>query len=388
MIKILQKLPAGRARYAAWIFFLILALPRFASAHRSSDSYVSLVIAGESANIEIEIALTDLEVVLALDADHNGVIVWSELQQKEDGLKSYVTSHIALTTSGTPIPLELQELVPGNHPSGAYAVLKYAARIPTDTQEVTLRYQLLFEHDPQHRGLLTYTKNGETALRVLGPDKPVITLQLHELQKNSVETSIEFVHEGIWHIWLGYDHVLFLLSLLFPAVLVRERGGWHGVSNFGSAFWKIFGIVTSFTLAHTLTLAAATFGLVEIPSRIVESLIAASVCIAALNNLFPIIRREYIITFVFGLVHGLGFASVLSEMQLSGSNLVPGLLGFNLGVELGQLAIVFAVMPVAFFLRDTTLYRRAILQGGSCAVIIVASTWFVERAFDVQILGF
>ena len=145
--------------------------------------------------------------------------------------------------------------------------------------------------------------------------------------------------------------------------------------------------MTAFTAAHSVTLSLATLGFVELPSRWVESAIAASVVLAALNNLWPIAdSRLWVAAFGFGLVHGLGFASVLRDLGLSGGSLWPSLLGFNLGVEAGQLAIVAAFLPLAFVLRGSLFYRRYAVGAGSIAIALVATVWLVERSLDVRIV--
>jgi hypothetical protein len=144
-------------------------------------------------------------------------------------------------------------------------------------------------------------------------------------------------------------------------------------------------VVTAFTLAHSLTLTLASLHLVALPSRWVESAIAASVALAALNNLVPLFpERRPEVAFGFGLVHGLGFAGVLAGLGLPGSSLALGLFGFNAGVEIGQLALVAAFLPLAFLLRSTRLYRW-IVSGGSALIVAVAMLWLVERAFDMKL---
>ena len=140
-------------------------------------------------------------------------------------------------------------------------------------------------------------------------------------------------------------------------------------------------VVTAFTAAHSITLCLAALGLVSLPSRWVESAIAASVVLAALNNLWPLVDgRRWAVAFGFGLVHGFGFASVLADLGLPSDALATALVGFNLGVELGQLAIVAAFLPLAFVLRGTLAYRRVAFPLGSLAIAGVALVWLVERA--------
>jgi hypothetical protein len=141
-------------------------------------------------------------------------------------------------------------------------------------------------------------------------------------------------------------------------------------------------------VAHSITLSLAALGLVSLPSRLVESAIAFSVVLAALNNLKPVVnQRRWLIAFVFGLIHGFGFASVLAELGLPADTLVLSLVGFNVGVEAGQLAIVAVFLPVAFWLRNTGLYRQGVFVGGSLLTLLIALVWLAERALDLKLLG-
>jgi hypothetical protein len=160
------------------------------------------------------------------------------------------------------------------------------------------------------------------------------------------------------------------------------------VDDFRAAFWDVFRIVTSFTLAHSITLSLAALHVVSLPSRLVESAIAASVLVAALNNLRPVVQsRRWAVAFGFGLIHGFGFASVLAELGLPNDALLLALVGFNLGVELGQLAIVALFLPLAYSLRRGAFYRRVVMAAGSLAIAGVAAIWLLERAFGLSLLS-
>ena len=127
----------------------------------------------------------------------------------------------------------------------------------------------------------------------------------------------------------------------------------------------------------------------DVTDQWVEATIALSIIITAINNLFPLLRlKGWVIAFTFGLVHGFGFANVLMDLGLSSTALAVSLLGFNVGVELGQMAIVLVFLPVAYLLRDTTFYRRAVLQFGSIIIALIAGIWMYERLFNVEIIGF
>ena len=149
-------------------------------------------------------------------------------------------------------------------------------------------------------------------------------------------------------------------------------------------WYETLKVVTAFTLAHSITLSLAALQVISLPSRLVESVIAASVVLAALNNLRGTVdKRRWVMAFAFGLIHGFGFASVLADLGLPQGALVLALVGFNLGVELGQLAIVAVFLPLAFWLRTTRFYRVGVLTGGSIIVALLASWWFLQRVFDL-----
>lgn len=139
--------------------------------------------------------------------------------------------------------------------------------------------------------------------------------------------------------------------------------------------------MSAFTVSHSITLTLAALGVVGVPSRLVESGIALSVLLAALNNVWPqVTRRAWMLAFFFGLVHGFGFASVLNDLGLPRDALAISLAGFNIGVEIGQLAVVLALVPLIFLLRERRFYRPLVLVGGSGAIAVVAALWFLQRA--------
>ena len=181
---------------------------------------------------------------------------------------------------------------------------------------------------------------------------------------------LEYIPIGFEHILpRGLDHILFVLGLFFLAARLRLL------------LWQI----SAFTLAHTVTLALGVFGYVNLPGAIVEPIIAASIVYVAVENILTdgLNRRRCLVVFGFGLLHGLGFASVLKEFGVPEQNFVPALLGFNLGVELGQLTVVLAAfLLVGLWFRGTTWYRSVIATPASVAIGLMGAWWFVERVFS------
>ena len=245
---------------------------------------------------------------------------------------------------------------------------------------------LLFDVDPLHRGLLRLEDQGGTYTAVFSPDHETWQLEAHLVPLG--RQFLNFFQTGVWHIWTGFDHILFLCALLLPAVLELRGGRWQAVATFRQAFLDVIGIVTAFTIAHSITLSLAVLGFIALPSRLIESTIAASVVVAALNNLYPLIeKRLWVVAFVFGLVHGLGFANVLTDLALPKSALAISLVSFNLGVEAGQLAIVATFLPLAYLSRRSWLYPRLALGAGSLSIAAVASVWLIERSLDIGVFS-
>ncbi|AEG93222.1 HupE/UreJ family protein [Ramlibacter tataouinensis] len=359
-----------------------------ALAHKPSDSYLS-VQAGEDRStltIRWDIALRDLDYVLQLDRDGNGELTWGEVRSREADIQRLASGRLSFVANGQPCPWsDAAPLQLDRHSDGTYAVLGFAAQCGPLAQGLTLRYSLLFDVDPTHRGLVQWRAPGEEQPQplVFAVDSAEQPLSLEA--PSAWETLRQYVWEGVWHIWIGFDHILFLLALLLPAVLRRQDGRWQPVDSLRAALVDVVKVVTAFTLAHSITLSLAALGLVSLPSRLVESVIAASVVVAALANLRGgrASRRRWLMAFIFGLIHGFGFASVLADLGLPQNALVLALVGFNVGVELGQLAIVAVFLPLAFALRRTGFYRVGVLQVGSLLIALVALWWFVERAFDL-----
>lgn len=358
-----------------------------AYAHKPSDSYLNFSVNGNTVAGQWDIALRDLDFAIGLDANGDAAITWGEVRAKISEIDAYAISRLTLQSAGKSCPITMTDHLIDDHTDGAYVVLRFNAVCIGPIKTLQARYGLFFDVDPLHKGLLQLQYKGTSRTAIFSPDRALQQFSLAEPSLFGQFT--DYAREGVWHIWVGFDHILFLLALLLPAVLVRQRGRWEAVSAFKPAFWSVLKVVSAFTLAHSITLTLAALGVISLPSRWVESTIAASVVIAALNNIYPLFReRRWMMAFTFGLVHGFGFASVLTDLGLPKGALVLALVGFNLGVEIGQMAIVAVFLPVAFYLRRSVLYRRVIFFGGSIVIALLATGWLVERVFDMKFLPF
>lgn len=364
------------------LVWLLLTVPAWA--HKPSDSYLSLSVQHDHIEGQWDIALRDLDNAIGLDSDGDGQLTWGEVRNKHDEIRAYALFRLALSADQQACTTQILEQLIDHHTDGAYAVLRFHADCGRAIEQLGVEYRLLFDIDAQHKGLLRLTQDGQTSTAIFSQDSPSQEFSLAE--RSRWNESIQFIYEGIWHIWLGFDHVLFLLALLLPAVLVRMDGRWQAAGEFSSVCWNVVSIVTAFTVAHSLTLSLAALDVVRLPSRLVESTIAASVVLAGLGNLYPMMTsRRWMVAFGFGLIHGFGFAAVLTDLGLPQRSLLMSLVSFNVGVEVGQLAIVSVFLPLAYLLRRSWSYPRLVLTGGSLAVIAIALVWFTERAFDLQL---
>ena len=359
---------------------LLLALP--AQAHKPSDSYLSIKVKGEQVTGQWDIALRDLDFALNLDQDGNGELTWDEVRSQHGPIAAYALGRLELSNGEAACTLTPGQQLVDNHTDGAYTVLRFSAVCPGTLTGLGIGYRLFAELDPQHKGLLKLSSDGATSTAIFSPDTARQVLSLRAPSK--LTQFVDYVKHGVWHIWIGFDHILFLLSLLLPAVLIPRAA--QPDQSFRAAFIDVLKVVTAFTLAHSITLTLASMHVLALPSRWVESAIAASVVVAALNNIFPLFRgKRPHAAFVFGLIHGFGFASVLADLGLPQGAMALSLAGFNIGVELGQLAIVAVFLPLAFLTRRTWFYKQ-LMTTGSAAIALIAAVWLFERAFDMKVL--
>ena len=377
-----------------------IAMP--ASAHKASDAYLTLAVQGPQISQRLDIALRDLDRELALDANDDGQLQWGEVRDRWDAIETLADAGVQLQADGQACRLTSRRApVLDDHSDGRYAVLQRLWICAAPVRKLTVHYTLFQRSDATHRGIAHITSKRGAAndsaaaavqappqTAVLVPGEPAAVFALQAGAASGPGGFIGFVAEGVHHILTGFDHLLFLLALLLPAVLVRGPQGWRAAPALKPVLWDVLRVVTAFTVAHSITLALAVLDVVNPPSRWVESLIAASVVLAALNNLHPLLaERRWMITFAFGLVHGFGFAGALKDLGLNAGSLAGPLLGFNLGVELGQLALVALFVPLAWLLRPTVAYRRAAMLGGSSVIAMLALVWLAERALNLDLMG-
>ena len=232
---------------------------------------------------------------------------------------------------------------------------------------VNLDYSLLFDIDPQHRALLLSNLSGEKQLSVLSPSNP--SLVLGE-DISPLSTAGVFLWQGVVHLLVGYDHMLFLLALLLPATRRKNLG--TQAESLRRVFTDVALVVTMFTLAHSFTLIAASLGWFSLPSQPVEIAIAISISLAAFMALMDVnARLQRGLAMGVGLIHGFGFAGVLSDLLAASPLKLLALASFNVGIELAQLALVIIVLPVLYRFSFLPLYQRRVFPLAS--ILLIAS---------------
>ena len=377
--------------------FCLVSLSDDARSHAVGESYVWLNVGENRFEGRFQLRLPDLREKLGIQISEDPDTARRQITESAPVVWEYLQEHFSIMSAGEKIQLiperaeifELENL-------GHYAQYFYRTADLEIPDRISVRNEIFFEDDRLHRALLLIESNAKTGEKYGGEFTVLIfrpSNSLQELDLTAVEAILEprdFVWQGMLHIWVGIDHLLFLLTLLLPAVLIsrsseRDETG-ADPPHFRAALWGIVKIVTLFTIAHSVTLTLAALDLVRLPPRFVESMIALSIIVVALNNTFPIFRAtNWIIIFFFGLFHGLGFASVMGDLPFRMVDLVKVILAFNIGVEIGQIAFVGVVFPFLYWLARSRIQARAVVVTGSLAICMVATFWLFERAVDVSL---
>lgn len=362
---------------------LLLLLSSAAVAHKASDSYLVLETNGTRLSGHWDIALRDLDLAVGLDANQDGHLTWGEVRAQHAAILAYALPRLQLRNQDETCSLQVGVPEVARHVDGHYSRIPLRVQCQQTVARLEMDYRLLFDRDPQHRGLASLTLEGHTQSLIFAPDTAV----QHVSEQGGGATVRHFLYQGVVHIWTGYDHILFLLSLLLPAVLVWNGCAWDAADSLRASGMDVLKVVTAFTLAHSLTLSLAVLALVHLPSRWVESAIALSVVLAALNNVRPLVHgRRWVVAFCFGLIHGFGFASVLAELEMPRQSLALALAAFNLGVEAGQLVVVAFFIPMIFLLRRYMFYRTVMVSAASLLIAAIGLGWFVLRVWNVELL--
>ena len=327
-----------------------------ARAHQQGVSYSDISVSDGRVRYDLTLSNHDLQEV---DANRDGALSDDEIVASFPMLRRRLERALVVKAGDALCPLTLQDYV--LDPTGG-VTLRLRGPCP-DAAPLRVAFQLLAIAGAPGQNFAKIAYRGTLTQRIFTRDDTTVVISAGDESVGG--TLRRFFLLGVEHIATGYDHILFLLALLL----------------IGGGLRALVAVVTAFTVAHSITLALATLDVIALPTRLVESAIALSIAWVALENvLYDRSHGRWRITFLFGLVHGFGFASILREMHLPTESLAVSLVAFNLGVEAGQIVVVLLAYPVIAAIQRAPR-RRMIVATASGAILTLALYWFVERAF-------
>lgn len=337
-----------------------------AFAHVTNITALNLAISGANVAYQVRVTTHDLAVALGVETDLVTPVLESAFIERSTDLNRYLGQRLTARAQDRPCEAAAKQKTTYVKADDAL-IIEGTMTCPETVQWLTVSYLLFFDIDASHRALgrVTWPGGGED----LFFDRNLTVLDLvvenPEPQLSWRQRFNRLFLLGVEHILTGYDHLLFLVALL----VVTAR------------FWRLFTVVTAFTVAHSLTLALAWFGVIDLPTRLVESLIALSIVYVAIENILDKgAGHRWLLAAGFGLVHGLGFYRVLRDLDQGESGVITTLLSFNLGVEAGQLVIVAVLYAPLIWWAQQQWYRRSAIAG-SAVILAIAGWWLIERVF-------
>jgi hypothetical protein len=374
---------------------LLLALAAFAataaSAHNLGDSYLYLQIYEDTVTGRFEIALSDLNPALGLDGTAREITA-ENLEESIGFLRRYYLEHVTIADDGGPLSIDFTDYDVLDAQGGFLRLPFELGGLDVVPEALTIDYSVLFDEEPSHRGFLLVEHNWATGTfanenRVSLVFSPSSRSQRFDLTSSGrLRGFVAVARLGAEHLLLGVDHVMFLLALLLPLALRRKAGAWRPVESFRPALRHALTVASAFLVAHSVALSLAAMDMVRLPESLVETAIAGSTTLAAIHLLWPIFRRfVWWIIFGLSLFHGFGFAAGLRDLGVLEDHLGLSILAFNLGAEVGQIALVAVLTPMLFLVRRLRLYSRLLLPVAAVGMILVSGVWVIERAFGVDI---
>lgn len=336
-------------------------------AHSESMGYSAIYVKGNEINYELFLDQRDLFVKFDTNKDNN--LENEELTSQKEGIESLLQKDLQIDVDSEPLKMELLSMNLAT--KGSTKGVVFQVRLTNDEviEQFSIHYNLGFEDAAFHKSMLSVHSGEFFYQDILDINRKEIQITFPQSEMDSSaqpemgSTLWKYFVLGIEHILTGYDHLIFLLSL----VLIASR------------FKDALTIVTAFTIAHSITLFLVASGRIHVISSWVEALIAVTICYVAVENMFVLKAKwRWVLTAIFGLIHGMGFAGALAETGLPKGNLIGTLLTFNLGVETGQLMVLCLLLPLLIWLRRFPWYRKMMIST-SCLIFVIALYWLIQR---------
>ena len=384
--------PIFRYLIGTTVFLVAMFCGTSLFAHSVGENYIFLNVHKDSIDGRFEIHFQDLKDKLGIHVKGESSEQLEVINATVTQVRNYIRKNFKISGGGEDFNLVFTKQLVLEIPKGNFAQYFFTLETGPVPDVLEFRHSMFYENDSFHRGLLlveynqrtnTHNKTEQTAL--------IFSKQtgVQQLDLNAVPTLLrprDMIWQGVLHIWIGIDHILFILAIIVTTLMIWEGDKWVPVPNFKKAFFNVLSIFTVFTIAHSITLGLAALEFVKVPSRLVESIIALSIVLVAVNNIFSKVKHHgsLLIILGLGLFHGLGFASVMGHLPFRMQHLLRYVLGFNIGVEFGQIAIVTTTFPILYLLRENRAYVPVVIKGVSIVLSIVATVWFVQRVFGLS----
>jgi HupE / UreJ protein len=363
---------------------LFLSMP--ALAHQTGNSYLVITESNGRLQVEIDFIVRDLGNLLQAPTPTDAPAPTPEqLQSMQPAIAQVIQASLEVQQNAQTQPLAFVSQSVVLHNDGLYVRQRFTSpSMASPLQFVVVRYGFFNQNDKLGRAFFKLQLGKDEISSVFDSSTPIQRFVLGESKRWS--TIGLFTQEGAWHIWGGPDHLLFLLTLLLPGLMLLHRTTGTDTGNVternGTKTAALFAlkVITAFTLAHSITLLASVLDVITLPSRWIESAIALSIMLSAGLNLQTRIQwSPWKLAFIFGLVHGMGFANGLRDLGLSQTYFIETVLAFNVGVELGQIAAVVAVGMPVILLAKTARTQQLIMTCGSWGVLVISGVWLVQR---------
>ncbi|MFE5430696.1 HupE/UreJ family protein [Peribacillus simplex] len=353
-----MKIRAFLSLFIVTLIFCANASTSFAHTVKS-QGYSILNIKGKT--IDYELFLDQIDMLEQFDTNKDKYLENEELSLQKERIEAVLQKDLRIEVDSKPLTMEMLSMEVAEKASHIGVMFKLRLTADEAIEQFNLHYNLMFEDSPLHTNVLLVHSGEFFYQNILDTKNKDVQITIAQPESKSVLW--KYFVLGIEHILIGYDHLLFLLSL----VLIASR------------FKDALKIVTAFTIAHSITLFLVATDRIQVSSHWVEALIPLTICYVAVENMFvQNAKWRWQLTTLFGLIHGMGFAGALAETGLPKSNLIGSLLTFNLGVEAGQLMVLSLLLPFLLWLRKFPWYRKMMIST-SCLIFVLAFYWLIQR---------
>lgn len=380
------------------VVFLLITFAGSAGAHRNDESYLYLDVGDNDLRGSVQLPYGDVRSVLGLRLEGTAEEVKAEIEQNLDFLHTFALEHTRVGPEADPWTLDLEgfdvlmdEDVEEN--GLGYVILPFVVdyRGVEVPQNIDVEFTVFLEEIDDRNNIALISNDWKRGVIDEEANELVIFSEGNRTGSIDLGDASEWknfrasISLGVDHIRTGPDHIFFVFVLLLPSVLVLSGFVWGPAPSFRGSLWRVLKVATMFTVAHSITFTLAGLNVLPLPpSKFVETVIAASIAAAALHNFRPILgHREWSIAFIFGLFHGMGFAGLVEELEISRTTQLVSLFGRNVGIEIGQAIIIVITFPALFIVSRTRFYKP-FFNAATLTLAAISTVWIFERILETN----